>query len=356
MAGKDRKKTHDLAKQIEALEERPYSFDLFQALRLIECLYSDSPRLGTSSRPSDDPIRLAHEPSMAFESAGITAFKPDEKSGLYRLTERVLGLLGPNGPLPLHLTEYAQERLRKTSTRPSDPTFARFLDIFHHRMLSLFYRAWANNEPTVSFDRPDSDRFAGYVGALAGLGMPSLRNRDEIKDLTKLYYCGRFAAQTKCPEGLQAIVGEYFDLKVEVEEFVGEWLPLPERDVFRLGQNPESGILGQSIVLGPEIWSCQHKLRLVLGPLSYEEYLSFLPLGDRIKQLVVLVRNYTGDELGWDLLLILKQSEVPLFRLDGKNHLGWTTWLGQRPVKEDAADLVLDAFAYVNLQPQRIHK
>ena len=145
-------------------------FGFFQALRLIECLYRDAPRLGMSRRPGEDPVRLGQDTSMSFESASLSAFEPKTEGRTHRLLVRLFGLLGPNGPLPLHLTEYAQERLRKHK----DPSFVRFLDIFHHRMLSLFYRAWANNEPTVSFDRPESDRFADYVGSLEGIGMPGV--------------------------------------------------------------------------------------------------------------------------------------------------------------------------------------
>jgi type VI secretion system protein ImpH len=345
MAGDDREQRHHLAVRIRELEKTPYAFSFFLALRLIECLHPDAPRLGTSRRPGDDPIRLAQEPSMRFESASLTAFEPQVDGRPHRLTVRLFGLLGPNGPLPLHLTEYAQERLQKYK----DPTFIRFLDVFHHRMLSLFYRAWANNEPTVSFDRPESDRFANYVGTLAGLGMSALRQRDEISDWTKLYCCGHFASQTKCAEGLQAIITEYFALPARLHEFVGEWLPLPQKDIFRLGVNPSNGTLGESIILGMDVWSWQHKFRVALGPLGYDDYQSFLPGGHRIRHLVALVRNYAGDEREWDLMLILKWQEVPLFCLDGQYRLGWTTWLGKRPAEEDADDLILNGSANVNL-------
>jgi len=281
---------------------------------------------------------------MRFESAGLTAFATPEGGRPHRLTVRLFGLLGPNGPLPLHLTEYAQERLQKHK----DPTFARFLDVFHHRMLSLFYRAWANNEPTVSFDRPESDRFADYIGTLEGLGMSSLRQRDEISDWTKLYYCGHLACQAKCPEGLQAIITEYFDLPARLHEFVGEWLPIPQEDIFRLGVNSSRATLGRSIILGAEVWSNQHKFRVAQGPLGYDDYQSFLPGGRRIRHLDALVRNYVGDELAWDLMLILKWQEAPPFCLDGQYRLGWTTWLGKRMVEEDADDLVLKVSANVN--------
>ena len=344
MAGTDRKTTHHLAELLRDLEERPYEFDFYQALRAIECLYAERPRLGNSRRPADDPIRLNQDPSLTFESASLTAFEPGQGGKPHRLLVRLFGLLGPNGPLPLHLTEYVQDRKRKFQ----DPTFARFLDIFHHRMLSLFYRAWANNEPTVSFDRPESNPFAMYIGSLAGLGMSTLHNRDDISDLTKFHYAGRLSAQTKCVEGLRAILTDYFNLFVGVEEFVGEWMRLPSNHVCRLGTAESNGILGKTIIVGTRVWSAQHKFRIILGPLSYKEYERLLPSGDRIIRLVALVRNYVGDELAWDVRLILKRKEVPKARLDGNSRLGWSTWLGERPGQDDAADLVFNAIGYVD--------
>ena len=123
-----------------------------------------------------------------------------------RLAVNFFGLFGPNGPLPLHLTEYARNRLRAES----DPTLVRFIDLFHHRMLTLFYRVWAAAQPTVSFDRPETDRFALYVGSLFGLGMPSLRNRDAFPDLARLHYAGQLACQTRHPDGLNAMISDYF--------------------------------------------------------------------------------------------------------------------------------------------------
>jgi type VI secretion system protein ImpH len=339
MAREDRKQAQRLAALIDKLQEDPYEFGFYQTMRLIECLYADSPRLGMSRRPREDPVRLAQEASMHFESASITAFEPGDEDKPHRLLVRLFGLLGPNGPMPLHLTEFAQQRAGKHK----DPTFTRFLDAFHHRMLSLFYRAWANNEPTVSFDRPESDRFSVYVGSLEGIGMPAFRNRDEISDWTKLCYSGHLSCQTKHPEGLEAFIAEYFGLPAKLDEFNGEWLPLPQSDIHRLGRNPSSGTLGASIILGTEVWSCQHKFRIVLGPMGYRDYLNFLPVAARIRPLVALVRNYAGDEWSWDINPVLKREEVPKLCLDGKSRLGWTTWLGERTVNTDAEDLVFHA-------------
>ncbi len=349
MAGTDRTAADDLGQGFRHLAEKPYEFGFYAALRLIERLYVEKPRLGTSQRPVEDPIRIGQQPATSFEPAGLEKFAAAEGKRPHRLTVRCFGLWGPNGPLPRHLTEYARQRL----IQHHDPTLVRFLDIFHHRMLSLFYRAWANTEPTVSFDRPHTDRFADYVGAMAGLGMSSLRKRDEIADLTKFYYCGRLASQTRCAEGLQDILSDYFRLPVQIVPFVGEWLALPTQSICRLGRDPANGALGRSTMLGGRVWSCQHRFRIVLGPLGFSEFESFLPVGERIRRLIALVRNYIGDELAWDLKLVLKRQDVPAMDLTSGFRLGWTTWLGKKAEATDADDLTIDAFALITrtLQP-----
>jgi len=225
-----------------------------------------------------------------------------------------LGLLGPNGPLPLHLTEYARDRERNAG----DPTLVRFLDVFHHRILSLFYRAWADGQPTVSFDRPAQDRFAVYLGSLFGLGMPSLRERDEFPDRAKLYFAGRLAAQPRNAEGLAAIVGEFFGLPVAIEEFVGEWLTLPEEARWRLGR---SARLAQTTVAGARTWQRQSKFRIVFGPLGEDDLQSLLPGGRRLRRLLALVRNYVGDSLSWDVRLQLKPGVSKPFCIGGASRI-----------------------------------
>ena len=251
------------------------------------------------------------------------------------------GLFGPDGPLPLHLTEYARDRRRNHR----DPTFQRFADIFHHRALSLFYRAWADVRPTVSFDRPEQDRFGLYVGALIGLGMDSLRDRDAMPDLTKLHFAGHLALQTRHAEGLADILSAFFAMPVRVQSFIGAWLTLPPADRTRLGEGRRTAALGQTALLGGRVWSRQHKFRIVIGPLSLAEYERLLPGGGSFHRLVPIVRNYAGDTMVWDVNLILRREEVPPTRLGGFGRLGWTTWLKPRRTETDAADLFLDASA-----------
>src|SRR5574343_128485 len=214
MASENRPAAHAL---ISELEQEVYRFYFFETLRWLEAFHADKPRVGTSVKAADDPVRLSQEPELQFPASALASCHINH-AGVPRLAVNFLGLFGPQGPLPLHLTEYARERLRNHH----DPTMARFADIFHHRMISLFYRAWANTRPTVSYDRPESDRFGFYVGTLFGMGGDSFRQRDALDDRAKRFYAGLMSAQTKSADGLQAIVADILATPVRIEEFVGE--------------------------------------------------------------------------------------------------------------------------------------
>jgi type VI secretion system protein ImpH len=326
-----------LALFYRALSEAPYRYDFFQALRRIEALTPGKPRVGQSLRPADDAVRLAQEPSLSFAPSTLSGFRlGDARSAFPRMEVCFLGLLGPNGALPLHLTEFARERLMHAG----DATFSRFLDIFNHRFLALFYRAWAQAQPTASLDRPREDRYASYVASLVGLGTPTLRERDAVPDFAKLFYSGLLSRHVRNADGLGALLSGFFRVPVSIEPFVGHWMTLPARDRTRLGAVAAS--LGQGAMLGSRIWDRQHKFRIWLGPLTLARYESFLPGGSALPRMVAWVRQYLGFELEWDLALVLARTEVPKVQLGAYGRLGWTTWLGRRsPRVADVADLKL---------------
>jgi type VI secretion system protein ImpH len=320
-----------------ALASAPWSFDFFQALRRIESVSTDQPRLGKAVRPSNEPVRVSQEASVAFAPSTVSAFEGDGGRPP-RLEQRVFGLLGPNGPLPLHLTEYARERLR----HDGDRTFVRFLDLFHHRMALLFYRAWAESRPTVQHDRPDEDQFAVYAGCLAGYGSPARRRRDTVSDHAKLFFVGHLARNAKNAEGLASILEGYFALPARVEQFVLGWLSLPRDERTALGGERRPRVtLGSGLPIGARVRDVQSRFRIVLGPMDFERYFDFLPGGRSFARLVDWVRNYVGFEFDWEVQLVLARDEVPGIRLGREGHLGWTTWLGARRKATDADDLIL---------------
>ena len=149
--------------------------------------------------------------------------------------------------------------------------------------------------------------------------------------------------QTRPAEGLQAMLEELFQVPMQVEEYVGEWMMLPQESHLRLGLYPDSGTLGRTATLGRRVWGGQHKFRICCGPLCLNDFKSFLPGGNSLQRLAATVRNYVGDELDWEVRLLCKGSEVPPARLGHAGQLGWTSWIGRRERTADAGDVILNA-------------
>ena len=316
---------------MQALAERPGDFELFAALRLLERAFADKPRLGRAGRAGDDPVRLGHAPSLAFAPRSIAAFRPGDDARPPKLDALVLGLFGPNGPLPLHLTEYAIDR--RINSR--DTTLAAFADIFHHRILSLFYRAWADAEPTVQADRPDDDRYRFHVGALIGLANAGAGD-DPVAGMGARAHAGRMLSPSRNPEGLRCLLESAFGEPVQVIEFVAQWLPLPPDAWLRLGRGRDVAELGRTCVMGALVRGGQQRFRIRIGPLDHAAFSRLLPGGDTLRQLATLVRGYVGDEQAWDVQLVLRAGQVPTVRLGIGGRMGLDTWMGRR--SRDLAD------------------
>lgn len=343
--------TTDTVGILQEIEQRPYAHGFYSVLRYLECLYSDAPRLGEAARPSDESVRLSQEPSLRFAPSTLESFGSGSGPAAHRLAVNFFGLFGPHGPLPLHLTEYARDR----ELNSEDPTFRRFADVFHHRMLLLFYRAWANANPAVSLDRPAPRRFDTFVGSVFGLASDSLRHRDAVPDDAKFFLSGLFSLGTRPARALLAILSEFMQLPFRLREFFGTWMRLANEDWSRLGVGPRGTTLGHDALVGSSVWACQHRFRLICGPVRFDDFKRLLPGRESLKRLASLVRNFLGDEFDWDLNLILVADDVPVLRLGQAGELGWTSWLGKRQTTVDADDVVIHPAAPTAIQESQKH-
>ena len=338
------------------LAESSSSYDLFQAMRRIEQTFRDKPRLGDGMRPIDEPVRFAQEASLIFAPAPVAALERSDDGGPPRLVQRVFGFLGPNGALPIHLTEYARER----QLYNADRTFGRFLDMLLHRFGLFFYRAWARTQPVVALDRPDSAPIVRHIGSLFGMVEPATRNRDALGDFPKLFFAGRLARSVRDADGLEAWLTLQFGGPVRVDQFQGHWMPLGRQERSRLMRDGQPAV-GRGAVLGKSVWDVQHKFRIVIGPLKWERFAGLLPDGGALAQLRALVRQYVGFEFAWDLRLILKRDEVPSWTLAGGRdrrvgRLGRTAWLhGGKSYRRAAdADQLIMNVESIRLGPDRM--
>jgi type VI secretion system protein ImpH len=340
---------------IEELQESCERFDPFWALRLLENCYSDLPRIGTALRLDREFVRLGQRPFTAFAPAALQEFqagsviRPTVRP--HRLYLSCFGLLGPNGPMPLSVTELAFERQGRR-----DFALARFLDLLQNRFAAFFYRAWAVNQRVVDSDRPGPRRFtfflaalAGRDQALAGLGREAAAEawgQDAVGETAKLHYAQRLTAQARNAEGLRALLADYFGLEVQVLEFTGVWIDLPEANRCRLGADPDSASLGRSTFVGGRVWDCQQTLTIRVGPVSWADFERMLPGGDSFQRLRCWVLNYVGWEYRVRLQLVPRADAVPAIRLGARagqqGRLGRTTWLKTRTAPADPDDFTVD--------------
>jgi type VI secretion system protein ImpH len=304
---------------LSELTREPWRFDFFAAMRRLERSYKDRPRIGASASIRDEYVTLGQDPYMDFPASNLAQaqVKPD---GRLQVFVKFLGLLGPQGALPLGTTEESYGWLVMR-----DDAFPRFLDLINNRFLQLFFRSWADARPIAQRDRPSEDRFVTYVGTMIGIGSPIYHGLDTIPDAGKLAFSGLMAPQTKSASRLRSLIAGLFGVKTEIDEFVGAFLELDASDRTRLGQRNSS--LGTDMLAGASVFSVQDKIRIRIFAENMREYAQFLPTGGRCEPLSDLVFFYIGDQLDWEVELAIRSSAIEPVRLSAFGQLGWTSWI-----------------------------
>ena len=324
-------------KLINALREEPWEYDFFAMARRFQDTH-DGPGFGYSVRPRQDPIRFGQYARMAIASRSIHSVESDGE----RLRVKLLfsGLFGPNAPMPYHLTEVINDRRQ----HHNDDSISAFADIFHHRFFSLFYRAWADSDPVLSMDKglgSDQDVFARFIGSLGGT---FLTESDEFQDLGQRYYMGHIGPSSARPEGLEKVLFDHTGAKIEVQEFIGTWLDIDQEDCLSLGNSQ----LGDGKIVGGSVYSPASAFEIKIGPLSAEEYETFLPAGENAKLVREIVTATIGLELQWRVRLLRDPKTVSNMALgqSGVGRLGYDTWMGVSDDNTPIDDLVLSHSRY----------
>jgi type VI secretion system protein ImpH len=290
--------------------------------------------------PRSEIVRFGVHSSLTFPASEIQTL---ERCPGFPPLMRVnfMGVIGPSGLLPIYYTELVIDRVRERDLALRD-----FLDIFHHRVISLFYRAWQKYRFQVGYEQGEGDQFSQYLLALIGLGTPALQHRQDIDDYSFLCYSGLFAQQPRSALTLELILLDYFGVAVKVEQFLGAWYSLDEGSQCNLDDAfLDSQQLGFGAIAGDEIWDPQSRVRIVFGPLSLKEYLDFLPSGSAYRPLRTLVRLYAGDEFDFEVQLILRREEAPPCELgaegDTAPQLGWLSWSKTKAMRSDPSQAIL---------------
>jgi type VI secretion system protein ImpH len=326
-----------------------YRFDFFQAVRLINRMSPDRDPLGYASLPGRECLRVHSLPSLSFPPSPIYDItRPDNFHEPMHMTIAFMGLTGPLGVLPRYYTELIMEQMRQ-----QDRTMLDFFDIFTHRLVSLFYRAWEKYQVVVSFEaahihKKKPDRVGHHLLALMGLGTKGLKEQLSFPSQAILGYTGLLGLRTRSAQALCQVLSHYFGILTNVKQFVGQWVALAPEDQSRLNGSKQNLILGQTAMAGSQVWDQQARFQVELGPLSLSRFSEFLPSGRIFETLVQLIRFFAGLHLQFDIRLLLRAGEIPYCRLGEQAacppQLGWTTWLKCQEFthEQETVDVVFD--------------
>ncbi|MBN1851496.1 MAG: type VI secretion system baseplate subunit TssG [Pirellulales bacterium] len=349
---------------MEVLAKEAYRFDFFQAVRLLGLLARVEMGKVTRKRlpvgfdhpPQDEIVRFRGIPSTNFPASDIFAFErladESEADEPPQMTVNFMGLYGPAGVLPRHLIQSICDQ----GGFAKNKSLLDFLDIFHHRVISFFYRAWEKHRFPIVFERTNSgpesdatDEITEYLFCSIGMGTPNLRRRLDIRDQSILFYGGQYGHFPRCAISLESILSNYFGLPCTVKQYHGEWLYLSTAEQTAMpGPRHPVGLnnrLGYTAIVGERVWSVECKFRIRIGPVSYHQFRELMPIGSQLVPLAQLTRLYVGPALDFDFQVVLLGKEVPRCLLGAASvgdgaFLGMNTWLYTEPPSCDVEDAV----------------
>lgn len=319
------------------LREEPHSFAFFQAVRLLERLLPERSHVGEFDDPGREVVRFGAATSLAFPASEIQELDVREDTPS-SMRVNFFGLTGPQGVLPHAYTLLVQDRLRER-----DGALRDFLDLFHHRIISLFYQAWRKHQFTVAREDGTHDRLSEHLLDLIGLGTASARDRLALPDEALIYRAGLIAPQTRGAASLQQLIEDFFEVPVSVEQFAGGWYGVALQDRCAVGDEENAGNRLGGAVVGDEIRDTQARVRIRLGPMPRERYNEFLPGGSGYRELASLVRFYSHDQFEFEAQLILAAKDVPGVKLGAADdtRLGWSTWICSTERASDSDETLL---------------
>jgi len=307
-----------------------FLFDFFQLVHLLETWHGRPVGRGGPFR--DELLRLRPIASLAFPPSDVRRVEePDDVDRSHgarwrhRVVVNFMGLYGVAAPTPVYLTELV------SATDVDAEELTDFLDLFNHRILSLFYRAWVKYRYPYRYEPGGEDEVSSRLLSFVGLEDPAVRRRTGLPAARLLRYIGLLALRTRPPVGLKLLLADHFGVEARIEERVFRWVPVPPEGQNRVGQ--ANSRLGVDVTVGERVPDRSGKVRLSLGPLHFPEYLGFLPGTPRFREVCALARLWLGERFDFDVELVVRREEIPEARLgEGSlTQLGWTGWATSGP-------------------------
>lgn len=322
----------------------PQEIGFFELLRQLE---TDTQRFGRAGGPEREPARLGQNARLSFATSEIAGYEAQPQGGPTKIDVNAIGLFGPEGPMPLHLTRWIMARQSNrwfegdSDGAASDTSFLEFCNLLQHRMIALYWRAWADAHPEVQIAHDTGGRVNSLLLTLGQIGMPGMSSTGSAQATQKIRHGTGLAHQVYSPVRLTRYLSDVLQSPVTLKEFIGGWTIIPSDLQSTLGGRYSQ--LGKSVVLGGRTYERSNHAEVQVGPMSLSRFVAFLEdrdLYDEVRHAIVFA---IGEEMEIDLRLVLDRDEVPEARL-GACQLGRTIWLNPEP-EADLDDMCLTRIA-----------
>lgn len=322
---------------MQQASDAPWDYSFTTLMRTIEAQHKTMPLIGKSSRIDQECFTLGQAPSLAFAPREIAHIDHDDDK--YHIQLFSVGMIGPNGPLPIHYTEMIKDRVETHRDR----TWLNFLNMFQHRALSLLYRAWANGQATAGLDRPEEERFSRYIQCLSG----TVPTASALPSHAQCAHSAHLVRHHHDPVALAKVIAHYFAVPAAIEEYCFHWLALEQQDQTHIGQGTDTAMMGCGAIMGSHVPDVQQKFRIVLGPLSLTDYVAFAPDGDNFAALIALIRSFIGYQYTWEICLQLRHDAVPAAYTNNTVQLGRSAWINtQQPRQQPISGMQYEPECY----------
>ena len=327
MGAEERQPTVDLTAALKPFERDARRYSFFRLIYLLERTTPGAPPVGQLGPVSEERIRLRGDPSLIFASSdvsGVDARKYPDNIVRAQVSTHFMALYGSVSPLPTYFVEQIAHHDYQGGPQP----IREFLDIFHHRLLSLVYRAWTKYRFSVMYRTKGTDPFTRRM--FCSVGLDGLKDHAGVIDrFLFLRYAPILASKSRSARGLDVVLNDLFGtMGVKLEQFVGHWTLIEKPHRNKLGVMNHQ--LGESLTIGRYVYDGSGRFTIVFGPLGYDEYLSFLPGGHRRPLLRGVVDTFTRGMYDVMLELHVKTDAAPRFQLASPraSTIGRTAWLG----------------------------
>jgi len=306
----EKRRTHPVVKQ--ALLEDGCGFNFFKAVHLLE---NDSRgrTLGKRLSPRDDAVQFRVQPGFAFPASDIQTIKNGHSRLNPVVTVNFMGLIGPKGVLPDWYNAYAQELNHK-----KDYAFTDFLDLFHHRLVSLFYLAWKKYRLPENYRADGRDPISKSLAGFIGMGPPERKadpDFDRAAGRRLIYFAGLASRSVPTAAAVETIIANACGVPVRVRQFVERMIPIHAQDRTRLGQ--ANSTLQQDAMCGSRVCDRISFFVVELGPMSWKKYIAFQPRSRNLALVRKLITFIVGLEYEFEIRLILKGPQIPSLPLGG---------------------------------------